>query len=307
MQAWTQVFCAWLCVIHCWGFVNSFGAFQTYYTSILPQSPSVISWIGSLQACLLFLIAAPSGRALDAGLFRPIVFVGIVLQIVGIFTLSAAKNYWQILLTQGVCTGLGGGLYFCPIMGVVSTYFVKKRAIAVALVTTGNSLGGLIYPIIVRQLLGPLGFGWTVRVIGFINVVSFAVVFAFMKPRLPPRKAGPLIDMDIFSDPPYMLYTLGVCFLIAPVYFTFYYVRGTLLFSQYGYDEPQRTAWILLYIKAVPARAYILLCRYFSADDHIGFIIRSRHSGHVIQFFAQSPNDHERHRRPYSHLFRFCR
>ena len=224
LQAWTQVFCAWLAVTNTWGFVNSFGAFQTYYAAILPETNSTISWIGSTQACLLFVVGIFSGRAFDAGWFRPTVLLGIAIQFIGIFTMSAAKNYWQLLLTQGICTGVGGGIFFMPVMGLVATYFAKRRGLAVGLVTVGNSVGGMIYPTVVRQLLPKVGFGWTVRVLGFINVVCLTVVIAFCKPRLPPRKSGPLWDPDSFKDVPYILFVLGICFLMPAVYFVFYYV-----------------------------------------------------------------------------------
>lgn len=118
---------------------------------------------------------------MDAGLFRPTAMLGIALQLVGIFTMSLAKSYWQLLLAQGVCTGMGGGIFYVPVMGLVSTYFDKKRGMAIGLVTSGNGLGGVIYPLVVRELLGKVGFGWTVRVFGFINVVSLATVIAFMR------------------------------------------------------------------------------------------------------------------------------
>lgn len=234
--AWTQIACAWLAVTNSWGFVNSFGAFQPYYETILPESASTISWIGSIQAGLLFIIGVFSGRALDYGWFRPTVAVGIAIQVLGIFAMSGSSNYWQLLLTQGVCTGIGGGIFFIPMMGVCATYFAKHRGIAIGIVTTGNSIGGVVYPLVVRQLLGKVGFGWTVRVLGFINVVCLLVAFALMKPRLPPRKAGSIIDMDAIRDVPYVLHVLGICFLMPPVYCVFYYV------SQY-YPSPTRTPY----------------------------------------------------------------
>lgn len=234
LLAWTQVFCAFLVFVNTWGFVNSFGAFQAYYTSILPQAPSTISWIGSVQTCLMFFLGTFSGRALDAGYFHFTVIVGIVVQCVGIFTMSLARNYWQLLLTHGFATGVGGGIFFTPVMGLVSTYFARKRGMALGIVTCGNSAGGIIYPLVIRQLLPQIGFAWTVRVLGFINVVCLGVVIAFMKPRLAPRKAGPLIDMDAFHDLPYVLWALAICFLMAPMYLVFYYVINlySYIFSQ---------------------------------------------------------------------------
>jgi hypothetical protein len=164
LQAWTQCFCAWLVIMNTWGFVNSFGAFQTYYATILPGiPPSTISWIGSVQAFLMFFLGAFSGRALDAGFFLPTVILGIFFQLVGIFTMSFATKYWHLFLTQGILTGIGGGIFFCPVMGLLSTYFQKKRGVALGLATTGNSMGGIVYPVVVRQLLPKIGFGWTVR------------------------------------------------------------------------------------------------------------------------------------------------
>ncbi|KAL5463112.1 hypothetical protein PMIN06_001349 [Paraphaeosphaeria minitans] len=138
--------------------------------------------------------------------------------------MSAAKNYWQLLLTQGICTGIGGGIFFMPVMSLVATYFAKRRGLAVGLVTVGNSVGGMIYPTVVRQLLPQVGFGWTVRVLGFVNVVCLTVVIAFTKPRLPPRKSGPLWDKDSLKDIPYILFVLGICCLMPAIYFVSYYV-----------------------------------------------------------------------------------
>jgi len=224
LVAWTQIVCAWLAIMNSWGFVNSFGAFQPYYESVLPESASTISWIGSIQACLMFSLGMFSGRALDRGWFRPTVGIGIAIQILGIFALSGAKTYWQFLMTQGFCTGVGGGIFFVPIMGLCSTYFSTHRGMALGIVTSGNSVGGIVYPVVVRQLLGKVGFGWTVRVLGFINVASLLVVIAFMKPRLPPRKTGPLVELEALKDAPYCLHVLGMCFLMPPVYCVFYYV-----------------------------------------------------------------------------------
>jgi MFS family permease len=40
-----------------------------------------------------------------------------------------------------VLTGIGGGIFFCPSMGLIATYFSGRRALAVGVVTTGNSVG----------------------------------------------------------------------------------------------------------------------------------------------------------------------
>ncbi len=92
------------------GFINSWGTFQTYYTTALGESQSTISWIGSVQLWVVFFISTFSGRALDAGFFTPTFIVGCVIQLFGIFMTSFCKVFWQLVLAQGICTGLGSGI-----------------------------------------------------------------------------------------------------------------------------------------------------------------------------------------------------
>lgn len=173
---------------------------------------------------ILFFLGAFSGRALDAGLFLPTFVVGVVVQLLGIFLTSLSTKYWQLFLTQGVLTGIGSGIFFCPAMAIVSTYFSTHRGLAVSLATTGNSAGGMLYPIIVTHLLPKLGFAWTVRVLGFINLACLAIVLAFMRPRLRPRTAGPIIEWSAFKEPTYVLFVIGFWFVVWALYFTSYYV-----------------------------------------------------------------------------------
>lgn len=93
LKAWTQVACAWLVIFTTWGWVNSYGAFQTYYTLTLAESASTISWIGTVQNWLTFFIGAFSGRLLDAGLYVPTFIVGAVLQLLGMFLMSVSTKY----------------------------------------------------------------------------------------------------------------------------------------------------------------------------------------------------------------------
>ncbi|KAJ1338611.1 MFS transporter MCT family solute carrier family 16 (monocarboxylic acid transporters) member 10 [Microdochium nivale] len=86
LKAWTQVACGWLVLFTTWGYANSFGTFQTYYTtSLAPQgiSPLTISWIGSVQVCLILLVGVFSGHLLDVGWFVSTFFVGAAIQVAG--------------------------------------------------------------------------------------------------------------------------------------------------------------------------------------------------------------------------------
>lgn len=90
----------------------------------------------------------------DRGFLRSLVSSGSSLTVLGMMTTSIASSYYQIFLAQGVCVGLGMGFTYVPILGEVSMQFSKKkRPIALGLCSTGACVGGVILPIVVRQLI----------------------------------------------------------------------------------------------------------------------------------------------------------
>ncbi|KAL8786672.1 MAG: hypothetical protein Q9195_008108 [Heterodermia aff. obscurata] len=195
LKAWTQALMGHLVVFNTWGYINSFGVFQSYYVNALNETPSAISWVGSVQIFLLFAIGSASGRATDAGYFRAVFVTGSILQLLGIFMTSLSTEYWQLFLSQGICTGIGNGLLFTPALACISTYFSKKRGLALAIAASGNATGGMVFPAVVETLLPKIGFPWTMRALGFLMLGVTSVTLALMKTRLPPRKAGPFLEL----------------------------------------------------------------------------------------------------------------
>jgi predicted MFS family arabinose efflux permease len=128
------------------------------------------------------------------------------------------------MLSQGVCCGIGFGLCFPSALTVMSTYFSTRRSLALGIGAAGSSVGGLIFPSVVRQLLPKIGFGWTVRVIGFLVLAMLVVCNLGLRTRLPPRRTGPLVELSAFKEAPYSLFTLGMVFLFFALYVYFFYI-----------------------------------------------------------------------------------
>lgn len=195
------------------GWVNSFGTFQTYYTQLLNRPPSDVSWIGSINVFLLFFVGTLTGRLVDAGYFRAVFLLGTVLLAVGIFTVSICSEYWHFLLAHGLCLGLSHGCLFCPTLAVLSSYFLRRRALALGIAACGSVTGGLVFPSMVRQLLPSAGFAWTVRAIGFVQVATMILANFLARPRIKPRKAGPLVEWSAFKELEYTFYAAGAFFV----------------------------------------------------------------------------------------------
>ena len=162
---------------------------------------------------------------------------------------SFSTKYWQFFLAQGICTGLGNGLIFCPALSLLSTYFSTKRSLAIGIAGAGTATGGIIFPVIVQQLLPKIGFPWTVRVVGFVMFTVQCVTLAFTKPRLPPRKTGPMAEWRAFKELPYALFAIAMFLSFWGTYFAFYYV------SSFGRDilgiHPSEAIYHLLILNGV--------------------------------------------------------
>lgn len=138
---------------------------------------------------------------------------------------SICKEYWQFFLAQGVVIGIGSGMVFVPGIAIVGTYFSTRRATAIGLATTGSCFGGIIYPVVLRRLITEVGFGWAVRVMGFLMLATLIIAIAIMKPRLPPRKSGPLINTEVLKDLVFPTWLLAILFSFIGLYVPFFYVE----------------------------------------------------------------------------------
>ncbi|GES59019.1 hypothetical protein ATETN484_0003024200 [Aspergillus terreus] len=159
------------------------------------------------------------------------------LQVLGSWILFAntCTTYWQVLLAQGICTGLGSGLLGLTSVAVIPLYFQKKRMIATGIAATGSSLAGIIYPIMLRRLFVQIGFPWAVRALTFLILGCLIVACLVMKLRPRSSKGTTLIELRHFRDFPYVVFIAAFTLMISSVYIPFFYIQKYAL--QLGIDE----------------------------------------------------------------------
>jgi MFS transporter, MCT family, solute carrier family 16 (monocarboxylic acid transporters), member 3 len=223
-RAWSQVVAA-LC-INClvWGFPTAFGVFQLHYVETMGLPAAQVSWIGSIQLFLTFVLSTLSGRLSDAGYVREGMGLGSLLILLGTFATSLGSRYWHFVLAQGVCTGIGMGISFMPAISVVSSYFKRNRAFALAVSATGTSVGSVLFPCTVQYLIPQVGFPWAVRCAGFVALVILATANILIRPYLPPRKSGPPVELAAFKEIQYAFFALAAFLQHYAQFFGFFYV-----------------------------------------------------------------------------------
>ncbi|KAI0887626.1 MFS general substrate transporter [Annulohypoxylon maeteangense] len=210
LVAWLHVLGGFMLFFNTWGILNAFGVFQTYYEggAMFERSSSDISWIGSIQSFMVLLGGVFAGPIYDRGYLRHLLILGSFGIVFGHMMLSLCTQYWEVVLAQGLCVGLGAGMLFVPCVSILPTYFSTKLGLAVGLASAGSSVGGVIYPIVLYQLLDKVGYAWSVRIMGFIALATLLIPISIMKMRFKAPKARSLIDWTAFRDVPYMFFTL---------------------------------------------------------------------------------------------------
>lgn len=144
--AWLQVLSMFLVNVNNWGLVNSFGVFQAFYEEIYlsEYSASSIAWIGTIQGALLLIVGVVSGPLFDRGYFKTTLLTGSIGLVFALMMLSLSRNYYSVMLTQGVLLGIWEGLLYIPSLALVPVWFKRNRGLAIGLSTGGGSIGGVI-------------------------------------------------------------------------------------------------------------------------------------------------------------------
>jgi len=69
------------------------------------------------------------------------VILGSATAVFGMMMTSICKEYWQVVLAQGVVTGIGMGAMYLPSVAIMPQYFKTRRAFATGIAASGSSFG----------------------------------------------------------------------------------------------------------------------------------------------------------------------
>ncbi|CAN6613464.1 probable transporter Mch2p [Trichomonascus vanleenenianus] len=226
--AWLQVAIGFFAYMNSFGLNNAFGVFQKYYVDGLlsDQTPSTVAWIGSTQGLIILGGTIFTGRLLDGGYLRPVMWTGVVAEVFGLMMTSLSTQWYQIFLAQGICTGLGGSCIVGSTLTVVAPYFSKRRSFALGIIACGASMGTIIFPIVFENLIDKIGFPWTVRVIGFMALAMLLPPAMLFRSRVPPRKKGAMIDVASLKEPAFLLISFATFFGFMGLYIPMIYIQS---------------------------------------------------------------------------------
>jgi predicted MFS family arabinose efflux permease len=92
------------------------------------------------------------------------------------------------------------------------------------------------YPIVFYNLIDSIGFGWTVRTLGFIALGTLLVPVCFLRMRVKPAKPRALLDWSAFADWPFAIFVfcamLGFLGQYVMLFFISYFSEATHIASE---------------------------------------------------------------------------
>ncbi|KAF7712071.1 Uncharacterized protein PECH_004922 [Penicillium ucsense] len=214
-EAWMSVLGAFFGLFVSFGWINCIGIFQTYYEThqLRDLSTSTVTWITSLETFIMFFAGPVFGTIFDSYGPRAILLGGTFFHVFGLMMASLSTEYYQFILAQGICSPLGASAVFTASVNSVSTWFAKRRAFALGITASGSSLGGVIFPIMVSNLIPKVGFPWAMRICAFLILGMLVISNVTLRSRIKHTKK-PFDIMNFvrpLKDKKFMI-TVAACF-----------------------------------------------------------------------------------------------
>ncbi|KAL2835851.1 major facilitator superfamily domain-containing protein [Aspergillus pseudoustus] len=211
-DAWLVVFGSWCGLTASLGIYNASGVFEAVISKVLlPETaPSTIGWIFSIYGFVTWLCGVQIGPTFDAMGPRALMLAGSICTLGGIFALSWCTEYYQIILSFSLLTAIGSSLLITPAMACVAHWFMARRGLASGIAFIGAGFGGVLFPLMIQSLLPKVGWGWSLRVMGFILLALCTISVLFCRARVPPRKGAHTTWRDTLPDPKIFLDGSGV-------------------------------------------------------------------------------------------------
>jgi hypothetical protein len=130
--------------------------------------------------------------------------------------LPLSRRAIWLCYSNNVCPSMTSNNSFFPSMGCMNHWFLKKRAMAIGIMVAGSSLGGLIWPIAISEMLANpnIGFAWASRIVALVNLPVLIVCNFILRSRLPRRDPGPIMDFKFFKDPAFSFFSAGFFFIL---------------------------------------------------------------------------------------------
>uniref|UniRef100_A0A671T3T2 Solute carrier family 16 member 5b n=1 Tax=Sinocyclocheilus anshuiensis TaxID=1608454 RepID=A0A671T3T2_9TELE len=162
-------------------FPSCIGIFYTDLQNDFQASNTETSWVPAIMIAVLHAGGPICSVLVECLGCRATIIIGGILSGLGMAASSFAQTLVELYITAGIITGMGFSLSFQPSITMVGHYFVRRRAFANALSSTGTALGLSTLPLLANYLLSSFGWRGSFLVLGGV-LLNRCVCGAVMRP-----------------------------------------------------------------------------------------------------------------------------
>jgi len=190
---WVIVLSSFICNFIVDGICYTFGVFLDSYVIYFNSGKGTVSWAGSLLAGV-YLSCGPIVSALTNKFgCRTTCIVGSIFGCLSFIASTYSGSVTMLLITYGICGGIGFGLIYLPAIVSVGYYFEKRRALATGIAVCGSGFGTFVFAPVASAML--TSFDWRgANLILSGLILNCAVFGALMRPLPVPKKRKPLLQ-----------------------------------------------------------------------------------------------------------------
>ena len=159
-------------------------------TASLGTERSVVALAGALVWVGTGMGGIVMGWVADRIGVRSTVVFGAVMAALGL-AVSTTGQVWALFFGHAILIGLlGSSAHFPPLVVYISRWFDRRRGTAVALISSGQYVAGMLWPTVFERAITQ--FGWQATMLAYAVVVAAAIVplALFLQPPPQPSRAG---------------------------------------------------------------------------------------------------------------------
>ncbi|KAK3385387.1 major facilitator superfamily domain-containing protein [Podospora didyma] len=225
LQAWLTVAGSFCITTAVYGLSNSVGVIQPFWAkhqlSAFPVQS--IAWISGANIFLCLFLGVQIGPWFDRFGPRWLLLAGSLIYLSGLLGIgflpenagSGGVNepgalFGLLLFLWGVVMGTGAALCCTVALSVLAHWFVARRGLAAGIVFVGPSIGGIVFPLVLRSTLDGLGWAWSMRILLLIVATLLGLGNVLIKGRIKGKKGSGAVDFSTFKDARFAWTTVGV-------------------------------------------------------------------------------------------------
>lgn len=205
-------------------------SFQTGVGATLPAIQVTFSILIVLQTWLSPL----QGYLVDKFGPRLLIAAGCALSGAGWVTSAYATSLMGLYLTYGLLCGVGTGIVYIGIIGLMVRWFPDRRGFATGMVAAGYGFGAILTTFPIDGMLKSSGYQHTLVVFGFmLGMVGAAAALAMRMPRADEQLPAPAVMASSKDVAPPVMVKTGVFWLMFAM-MTMMSTGGLMIISQFA-------------------------------------------------------------------------